>query len=119
MKNKNNEKGFVATVSLAMLFLGAMVFTLVMMSSVLAYADSVYRRELRIQASLNADACIDTIKLMVTGNYFLSGEIHVKDFGCVAEVSNDFAGNMSATIIAKLKGVSVSKFLASFHIPEK
>lgn len=50
------------------------------------YGEAVERRQWRIQAGLNAEACVDTAKLLVAKDTFLVGEVQIDDLGCVAQI---------------------------------
>ena len=88
-----------------MLSLGAIVFSLVTLASASAYSDTVYRRELRIQVGMNVHACLESVTLMVSRDYFLNGTTTVPEFGCDVVVSNDFNGNVSIGIQSLLERV--------------
>ncbi len=81
-KNKY-VKGFVATTAVIVLSIGTLAFLLVTLSAATSYADSVTRREVRIQQSLNKLACQETLPLLVAKDYFLDKEIELSDFGCI------------------------------------
>ena len=95
-----------ALTSVILLASGTLAFSLATMSAAALYADSVMRKELRTQAALDAEACLDTAKLMAAKDYFISGTIQIRDFGCVAEFTNDLNGHISMTVSADLSGVS-------------
>jgi hypothetical protein len=59
------------------------VFSMVTLSAVVAYSDSVYAREIRIQHDLDLEACADTAMLMKSKDYFWVGHMTLSDFGCV------------------------------------
>lgn len=90
----NYKKGFIATIAIILLTTGVISFSLTTLLSSLAFFDSVYKKELRIQANLNAKACLDKTILIVSRDYFLSGQITLRELGCIVEVSNDFNGNI-------------------------
>lgn len=102
-----NNKGFIAFVSLLTLVLGALAFSIGLLSAVFLYSDSVNRKEMRFQAKLNARACLDVMGLMYAKNFFLQGTVELKEFGCVAEVFNDFDGHASTTLRSSIEGVAV------------
>lgn len=77
------QKGFVATTAVMLLATGILAFLIVTMSAAALFADSVDRREVRIQKGLNEVACQETLPLMVAKDYFLDGEVKLSDFGCV------------------------------------
>lgn len=84
---------------------GTLVFSLVTMSSAISYADGVYRQELRIQGRFNARACLEAASLMAAKNYFISGDVVLNKFGCIANFANDFTGSITINIEANLGDV--------------
>ena len=101
-----NERGFIALIAIIVLATGALAFSLATMSGAVAYSDAAYRRELRIQARLNAQACLDSVSLMTGKDYFLSGQVELKEFGCIANVGNDSAGHFHIDAKSTLNDVS-------------
>ncbi len=95
-------KGFVATIAVVILATGCLVFSFVTLLGATSYAESVYKRELRIQTNLNARACLDWVTVMVSKDYFLSGQIEIVQFSCVADVINDMNGGVSFVVESKL-----------------
>jgi len=95
-----------ATIAVIMLALGSLAFSLVTMAAAGRYADMVMRKEIRIQAGLNAGSCLETAQLMAAADYFISGTILIRDFGCIANVVNDFRGHISIAVRAVLSGVT-------------
>ena len=79
---KNTRKGFIALTAVMILSATVFVFSLVTLSAVVAYSDSVYTREMRIQHGLDMTACAETITLMKAKDYFLTGQIYIDQFGC-------------------------------------
>ncbi|MDE1966458.1 MAG: hypothetical protein KGI45_00070 [Patescibacteria group bacterium] len=105
MAHPMNE-GFTATIAVVLLASGTLAFSLATMSAAAAYADSVYRRELRIQAGLYADSCLETAELMAAKDYFLDGSVDLPEFFCAAMVENSFAGSAAIEATSTLGGVS-------------
>lgn len=99
-------KGFVATIAVVILATGCLVFSLATLLGATSYAESVYKRELRIQAGLNARACLDWVTIMVSKDYFITGQIEVRQFGCVTDIANDMNGNISFVVQVKHGSVS-------------
>ena len=95
-----------ALIAVIFLATSTLAFSLVSLGSALLYADAVNQRELRIQARLNAHACVDTIILMAHKDYFLQGTVSIPELGCIAVVTNDSFGHVSMNVIATLNGVS-------------
>jgi hypothetical protein len=104
--NTKSQKGFIATIALVILATVIIYFSLVTFSSAFAFADSVNKKELRIQANLNSKACLDQVILMVSRDYFLSGKIKLKDFNCTLDISNNFNGNVTVVGRAIFGGVN-------------
>ncbi len=86
---KFQNKGFVALISVVLLATGVMTFSSVTSSVALAYSDSIFRKELRIQAGLNTSSCLETLALMLAKDFFLNGPVSIPEFGCEAFVTND------------------------------
>lgn len=101
-------KGLVATIAVVILATGCLVFSLVTLLGATSYAESVYKRELRIQAGLNARACLDLVTLMISKDYFLSQQLEIRHLGCVADISNNMNGEVSINIEARLGDVSIN-----------
>jgi hypothetical protein len=102
----NYRKGFIATISVILLTTGIMSFSLITLVSALAFSDFVYKKELRIQANLNAKACLDQIILIISRDYFLSGQIILREFGCTIDIVNDLNGNVVINGRASFKEIS-------------
>ncbi len=105
----NRENGFIATISIVTLSLTALFFSLLTLSSASVFEDIINRREYRIQANLNADACLDAITLMAVKDYFITGDFYLDQFACKANLTNDFAGNISVDIEAVINDVGVER----------
>ncbi len=105
LPTRSPNDGFIALIAVIMLAFGALAFSFATLASAVSYADMISRRELRIQTRLNAAACLDTVKLMFAKDFFLNGKVSIPEFGCVAQVSNDFAGSISVNVTTTLEGV--------------
>ena len=81
------QKGFTALIAIILLSSVALAFSLVTMSAAVLYSDSVYAREVRIQNSLNQQACTDSISLMKSKDYFLKGQVNIPEFNCTVNVN--------------------------------
>lgn len=90
---EETQKGFIATTAVTLLSLGTLAFLIVTLSSVTAYADSVERREIRIQKDLNDRACEETLSLIRAKDYFLQGEVVLNDLGCSHTTTAPLAGS--------------------------
>lgn len=97
-----DQEGFVALIAVVILATGILAFSFSTLAGAISYSESVYKRELRIQANLNTRACLDKVTLMVAKDYFLSGEIKIKEFGCIANITNDLNGEVSFVVESKL-----------------
>ena len=103
------NRGFMALIAVVLLAISTLAFSLATMSAAASYSDVAYRRELRIQAQLNAQACLDSVSLMAAKDYFLNGPVHLFAFGCNAVVTNDFNGNVSIEVRTTLGGVGAEE----------
>lgn len=102
---QNKQAGFIATTAVMIVAIGVISLSLVTLSSSVAFSDFIYRKELRVQSNLNSRACLSQILLMISEDYFLSGRIDLKEFGCLSDVSNDFNGNLNVSGRADFGGV--------------
>ena len=93
--NTTTSRGFTALVSVMLLVLGTIAYALTTLAAAAQYADSIGRREMRIQANLDAESCMDIVTLMVAKDYFLSGTVPLPEYGCTGVVMNDFLGNVA------------------------
>lgn len=80
------EAGFGATAGVLLLASGALAMSLAALGAALAYADSVYHEELRVQADMNNQACQDSISLIKSKDAFVSGTIDLPEFGCILHI---------------------------------
>ena len=100
------KNGFIALIAVVVLAMGIFTFSLVTYSAVYSYYDSVNRKELRIQANLNAKSCLKTVALMYAKDFFLNGEQVLNKFGCTADIVNDMNGRVTIKVKATLEEVS-------------
>ncbi len=103
-----NNGGFAALISVVLLATGVLAFSLATLASAVSYGDMVSRREIRIQAGLNLEVCLDTTELMIGRDYFLVGTSTLSEFGCIAFIISDMIGNYSIDASARLSGVTVN-----------
>ena len=80
------KNGFIAVTAVILLTAGSLAFLLATFSAATFYADSVERREARIQRQLNDRACQETKSLLIAKDYFLNGPVYLKDFDCVIQI---------------------------------
>jgi hypothetical protein len=99
-----------AVTAVLLLAMGSLAFSLVTMSAAAFYADTVMRRELRTQARLNLEGCLDTAELMAAKDYFLSGSVAIPDFDCSALFTHLDDSHVRINATATLSGVAVSDF---------
>jgi len=104
---KTDKKGFMAVTAVMLLAAGTLAFSLATMSAAALYSDAIMRRELRIQAGLNVQACLDSVELMAEKDYFLTGKIGLADFGCRATITKLDSSHMSINATTTLSGVAV------------
>ena len=64
-RHRHEARGFIALIAVIMASLTMLAFSLIASDAAAGYSDMVDRRELRIQAGLNAEACLDTASLML------------------------------------------------------
>lgn len=81
----SDTRGFVAVTAVILLALGCVASVLVVFAASASYADTVTRREYRIQKAMNEAACRDIRELMLAKDGFFSGRAIVREFDCVVE----------------------------------
>lgn len=106
---KITKKGFTALTAVILLATGSLAFALVVIGNATSYADMVMRHELRIQAKLNVDSCIQSVSLMLDRDFFLRGELHIRDFNCIVYVENNYLGSVSIFATSSISGVTAHK----------
>lgn len=79
------RRGFVAVTAVILLAMGCIATVMFAFTASASYADSVTRREYRIQKAMNEEACKDIRGLMLTKDYFFVGPVTVEEFGCTIE----------------------------------
>ncbi|MEK7641557.1 MAG: hypothetical protein AAB365_01020 [Patescibacteria group bacterium] len=83
--NSRKLGGFIATTAVILLSTGCLIFALVVSAASMSYADTVARREYRIQKELNRRACADTRELVLAKDYFFVGSTTIAEFDCVIQ----------------------------------
>lgn len=91
MQRPKDSAGFIALIAVTMLAMGAIAFAISVMSGAQSYAQSVTRREARIQARLYAASCLDSVTLMLAKDFFLNGVVSLAEFSCTATIANPYA----------------------------
>ena len=76
------KRGFVAVIAVLLISGATTALSLSVLGAAVSYSDSVFRREMRLQASFDALACEDTAKLIKAKDVFASGTIHLAEFNC-------------------------------------
>jgi hypothetical protein len=99
LSRMNTNRGFAALVSVLILSLGTMAFSLSALGSAVVYADSVRSREIRIQNRLNVAACRETALIMAEKDHFLHGTIKISEFGCTVNIQQSIGGQITAEIV--------------------
>lgn len=81
--NRNNrKKGFGAAIALMLLSLTSLALMLAVLGAAVMAQDIVFRKEVRLQRSLNEKTCADTATLMKAKDVFASGQFYIRDFDC-------------------------------------
>jgi hypothetical protein len=113
---KSINGGFIAFISLFLISMIAMgqVFLTAYMTGI--YADSVNRKELRIQAKSNLESCINWVEISLRKDRFLSGIINVPQFGCDLVIepyteNNSTNNTYDVHVTAKLEFIKVTDYI--------
>ena len=106
MMQKTYNKGFTALISIGLLSSGTLAFALVTMTHTYSYVDMVMRRDLRIQAHLALESCVETVRLMFRKDIFLKGDIEIREFGCHAHIENISNRNATVSATSSISGVT-------------
>ncbi|MEN9913032.1 MAG: hypothetical protein RLY66_440 [Candidatus Parcubacteria bacterium] len=77
--------GFMAVTAIILLAMGCIASVIVVFTASISYADSITRREYRIQKALNEKACQDIREFILIKDYFFIGSTTVSEFDCVIE----------------------------------
>ncbi|MDD5165580.1 MAG: hypothetical protein PHG25_03560 [Candidatus Pacebacteria bacterium] len=112
------KKGFIAVTAIMVLIAGVLSYSYVVVQSALIYSDMVTRHEWRIQAGLNAQACLSNLFVMMNKDYFLEGDVLVKEFGCTAHIFRDHVrGSASVYVQTVFSGVYSTNLNQNFIVP--
>ena len=65
-----------ATTAIILLSMGTLAISTSVVASAIIYANSVNKRELRIQRRLNDEACAEAQRLIQAKDYFLNGPVN-------------------------------------------
>ena len=92
---------------------GMLAFTFTATRSAQSFADAVFRRELRIQARLNAISCLETGLLMLAKDVFFAvrtSTTSIADFGCILVSVPGESGLVTMSAVAVISGVTARGF---------
>ena len=113
IKEYSTKKGFGALIAVLILSAGAFAILIVTVHSSYMYADSIEKRELRIQARLNVESCLQQVTIMIRQDRFLVGDFNIKELGCTVELDLLQGGGGSGLSIYNMDAVaSVSRVKA-------
>jgi hypothetical protein len=113
MKNK----GFIATITVIIVCTGVLIYQYVTWSLILSYVDMIDRMALRIEAGIKAESCGHTVAVMLAKDYFLQGDIYVREFDCSAHITRDHATHHAAvSTYARAGHISSSLFETSYIV---
>lgn len=96
-KAYKKESGFGALIAVLLLSFGLLATCLTTLGYSYSFADFVNRKELRIQASMNAESCVSNIEEELRQDYFLDGKIFIKELGCDIAISLVVGGPNSSS----------------------
>lgn len=86
-KQLPTKSGFGAVSGVLLLSSGTLAVSLAVLGSAVSYTDVVFRRELRVQAALDRDACEESAALLKAKDVFATGLIELQEFNCSSDVS--------------------------------
>lgn len=98
-------------IAVTLISFGLIALSITVMSHAVSYADTITRREYRIRARVNVDACIESLKIMSGKDPFLQGKILLREFGCEAYIENNFRGSVRFVATSTVAGVKAHKEL--------
>jgi hypothetical protein len=102
---KNADGGFIATTALMMLVFGCLALILVSNLSVRWYADSIFLRDMRLQARELLIPCMNEATEMLSRDYFLSGNIAIPEYDCSADFIKNSQDGISIMVKVQLSTV--------------
>jgi hypothetical protein len=108
--DRDRNEGLIALVAVNLIALGTLAMIASALTAAMWFVDSVSKKETRIQADLYSRACVDSASLMLAKNYFLKGDVSLKEFGCQAKVSNDYLGRVTIDAEASVGGVPARRW---------
>ncbi|OHA24131.1 MAG: hypothetical protein A3B11_01380 [Candidatus Taylorbacteria bacterium RIFCSPLOWO2_01_FULL_44_26] len=105
----NHSGGFTALIAVILVSAGTMAFSLSTLSAAVLYADSVFRKEMRIQVELNTHSCLDTATVSLAKDFFMNGTTTIRSLGCEVSVINpnpDLSSyDVEISVTAALSGI--------------
>ncbi len=112
------KKGFIAVTAVMVMACIVFLFESVVLQSAVNFADNVTNHEWRIQANLNVQSCVSAIAIMSAKDYFLTGNLSLPEYGCLAVVTRDHTtGTVSIHGQSKFMSISSSILDQSFDVP--
>jgi hypothetical protein len=106
-RRRGRRRGFIAVTAVIVISCLTLVYAILAIVSASDFSDSVTRREWRMQANLNAASCISTIELLAWKDYFLTGSVEAREFGCTAYIARDHI-RKSAEVHARARFAGVT-----------
>lgn|GEM_PF-3933211 len=82
---KTCKQGFMALVTILLLAMSTLALSLLYMNSTESYADSIIRKEIRIQTNLYTISCLNMSTSKLARNFLLRGSIYIPEVYCASE----------------------------------
>lgn len=99
MNMTTNKKGFVATVSVILISLGLFAFSLSVFGGAFLYSDFIDKKEARMQAEFNIEACIILARDIFEKDNFLRRHFEVSDLGCTADYVSGISNTINLNVV--------------------
>ena len=90
MPMNNKQLGFTATVSVILMSLGILVFSLSVSMGAILYSDYVNNREFRMQAQYNLSSCKDIFLPRFKEDNVLLKHAYFSELGCVVNIDEKY-----------------------------
>lgn len=104
-KIKWRHRGFIALTATLVIVAIVTNFSFLTLSTAVIFADSVFRKEIRIQTGLNLLSCTDLVISMFAHDYFINGNLTLSEYNCQVFADNDFAGNVTFTATSSMSNI--------------
>ena len=88
IRQENNQKGFVATITVTVLAFSIVAMLIVVSGAVDRYVDSVYLYELRIYTRQSLLVCMPIAENMLASDYFLRGVVSLPEYNCDVSIQD-------------------------------